>query len=398
MKILLINGLAPTSLNSTSGIFITRRLKELHAQSVQFYSLTPFFEYPWILKVGKTLIGRENIKYPESIFVEGVRFNFAPVKMSLIDFIETRLVSPSKWPELIFEKIFDQIPEERFDLVHAHRAFPHGSVANLIGKKFGIPSVVTAHGSEIHTEPVLKKRLRLPTIQALEDADKAIFVSSNLLEKARSMGYRKNNAVVIPNGIDPDIFKPSPKSPIKKKLRLQKQCVGFVGNLKKVKRADSFPQIFEYINDLCPDVSFLVVGEGDLRNEIEKRCKNLGLDVRFTGRVSPEKVAYFMNAMDVMILPSRNEGWPCVVLEAQACGVPVVGSSNGGIPEAIGEGGSVVKEGESFDKRFAESVVDVLRNPRIEESLTARAKKYSWAKVVSDEIKSYKSVLSGEKT
>ena len=51
-----------------------------------------------------------------------------------------------------------------------------------------------------------------------------------------------------------------------------------------------------------------------------------------------------------MILPSRNEVWPCVVLEAQACGVPVVGSSNGGIPEAIGDGGIVIEEGEDFDK------------------------------------------------
>jgi len=70
-----------------------------------------------------------------------------------------------------------------------------------------------------------------------------------------------------------------------------------------------------------------------------------------------------MNAMDVMILPSRNEGFGAVIIEAQACGVPVVGSSNGGIPEAIGDGGIVVEEGENFEKRFAEAVINFLENP-----------------------------------
>jgi glycosyltransferase involved in cell wall biosynthesis len=78
-----------------------------------------------------------------------------------------------------------------------------------------------------------------------------------------------------------------------------------------------------------------------------------GLDVVFAGRVPQVEVARCMNAMDVMVLPSRNEGWPCVVLEAQACGTCVVGSSSGGIPEAIGFDEYVAKEEENFEERFA---------------------------------------------
>ena len=106
-----------------------------------------------------------------------------------------------------------------------------------------------------------------------------------------------------------------------------------------------------------------MVGDGELRKSIENECKKRKLKVKFVGSVSHEEVPYYMNAMDVMILPSRNEGWPCVVLEAQGCGVAIVGSSNGGIPEAIGDGGIVVEEGEDFEKRFAESVVKLLENP-----------------------------------
>ena len=106
-----------------------------------------------------------------------------------------------------------------------------------------------------------------------------------------------------------------------------------------------------------------------------------------------DEVPYYMNAMDVMILPSRNEGFGAVIIEAQACGVPVVGSSNGGIPEAIGDGGIVIEEGEDFEKRFAEAVVEMLKNPIEREYLRERALGFSWENIVKREVAVYEEVL-----
>jgi len=117
------------------------------------------------------------------------------------------------------------------------------------------------------------------------------------------------------------------------------------------------------------------------------------LNVKFVGRVSQDKVPYYMSAMDVMILPSRNEGFPTVVNEAQACGIPVVGSSNGGIPEEIGDGGIVVEEGENFEKGFAEAVINLLENPIDSNCIREKALEYSWENIVKKEVKVYEEVL-----
>jgi len=122
--------------------------------------------------------------------------------------------------------------------------------------------------------------------------------------------------------------------------------------------------------------------------------KHERLLVKFVGSVSHEDVPYYMNAMDVMILPSRNEGFGAVVIEAQGCGVAVVGSSNGGIPEAIGDGGVVVEDGEDFEKRFAQSVVKLLEDPIDESYLRKRALGFSWENIVEKEIKVYNEALN----
>ncbi|MFN6992162.1 MAG: glycosyltransferase, partial [Fervidobacterium sp.] len=142
-------------------------------------------------------------------------------------------------------------------------------------------------------------------------------------------------------------------------------------------------EIFSKIASKVPNTKFIIVGDGPLRNEVEKVK---GIDMTITGFISQQEVAKYMNAMDVMILPSRNEGWPCVALEAQACGTCVIGSNNGGIPEAVGFSEYVIEDGVDFEKRIAERVVEVLKSGYDKEKLIDRAKNYTWENTVSREI------------
>ena len=396
MKVLFITNLFPFLHNPMRGIFITNRLKTMQSFDMNFdiYGITSKDTFG--VKLLRKILSKTNASVTASFYeVDGIKYKYASFSRSLGDVFNSRVLKKNNQIENskeVANKLFAEIKDEGFHIIHAHGMYdaPAGLVAKLLSQKLNIPYVVTCHGSDINLAMPKAKELY---VDVLENAAKVIFVSNALLNKAKSFGYDGENSVVIPNGIEPDTFKPLDKEKIKEELGLSKKVVGFVGNLVNVKRADKLPDIFSYITSIY-DVEFLVVGDGELKENIEKECKKRRLQVKFVGSVSHEDVPYYMNAMDVMILPSRNEGFGSVVIEAQGCGVAVVGSSNGGIPEAIGDGGVVVKEGEEFEKRFAESVVKLLENPIDGSYLRNRALGFSWESIVEKEIEVYNEALN----
>ena len=94
------------------------------------------------------------------------------------------------------------------------------------------------------------------------------------------------------------------------------------------------------------------------------------------------------------MIPSRFEAFGCVIKEAQACGTMVVGSNNGGIPAVIGQGGSIVEDGDHFEERFAMQVLNLIKTPLEQSLVTAAAKDYSWSETVKKELQIYQSIIS----
>ncbi len=387
MKVLIITNLFPLKKNPLSGVFVVRRLEQYQKFGVEYLALSPGFLDNLTVRFIKRLLKRE-FSEPLKKF-QNVQFELVLIRQGLMRTIFGKLFDGRGYTKEYLHLIENSIDVLQFDLIHAHGMYhiPAGEIACLLAEKYHKPFVVTLHGSDVNVVmPKRKKRY----IQTLEKASKCIFVSKALLEKAKSFGYSGKNAVVIPNGYDPDIFKPMDKEEARKKLGIYKEgykYVGFVGNLIPIKRSDKLSEIFNFIHTELSKTFFIVVGDGHLRKKIEEETK--GLDIIFTGRVPQEKVAEYMNAMDVMILPSRKEGFGAVVIEAQACGTCVIGSSNGGIPEAIGFDEYVVEEGENFEERFAKRVIDVLKNGYDRNRLIERAKNFTWEEVVKREIEIY---------
>lgn len=393
MKILFITNQAPRENKTFSGIFIVKRLQQLKRFDISYEAMSLVFADSKFVSAIKRL-SKGDISEPLEEF-EGVRFRTGVLDGNLSSLLKYRL-QRDYYKSLVVScanRIEQLVDISSFDLIHAHGMYdvPAGMVAQVLAEKYQKPFIVTLHGSDVN---ILMSKRKQEYSTALESASKVISVSNAVLEKAKTYGYSGKNAVVIPNGYDPEVFKPMDKEIVRKKLDIHNEgykYAGFVGGLNPVKRADKLGEIFHLIAKKITNTIFIVVGDGSLKDKIEKETKDL--NVVFTGKLSQKEVASWMNAMDVMVLPSRNEGWPCVVLEAHACGTCVVGSDNGGIPEAIGFKEYVVEEGKDFEKRFAGKIIKVLKDGYDREVFINHARGFSWNKIVEKEITIYSRVM-----
>lgn len=391
MNILIITGLFPRSNNPGDGTFIANRINQLVLQNVNINLLILNHRDTKLVEIIKKIIK----KAPND---KGVPLNNERTHSNLID------IRLGLWGRVLLLRLYsslakiiakDHIKNKKVDLIHAHRVFPEGYIASKIHEYTGVPYIVTAHGSDIHTLPKERPGLKKVILETLENSKKNIFVSSHLKSIAEEFGYRGNNSTVIPNGVDTDLFKLYPMVEVENKLKIKKndkKIVGFVGGLTTVKRADKLPDICYKIHSVL-NTEFVIIGDGSLKYIIENSFKSYQLNFMFTGKISPDQVALWMNVFDILILPSRQEGFGCVVLEAQACGCPVVGSNAGGIPEAIGLGGLIVEDGDNFADRFAGAVTHLLKKPPNVEDLIRNASKYSWPVIIEKEIEIYKEAI-----
>lgn len=393
MRLLYLTGIGPTSDRPEIGIYITRRLVELKkagldADSYMFrYSDTP------LLAKLKEMIGlpsnRPTSQVP--VIVDGIMYRPVAIRHSFVD-----ALAYLTWAQRCFHALEQTIDLNHYDLIHAHWGYPEGYVAHLVKENYGIPFVLTLHGSDIHSPPPQYPKLAPLIYAALESADRTIFVSNGLLEIARKNGYRAENARVIPNGVDLSMFRPMERDQAARHLGVElrmAKTVGFIGKQDRSKGADHLPKIFSIISASFPEVRLIAIGDGPLRSQLEESFRIAGLTALFPGHVRNTNIPYWLNLMDVLILPSLNEGFGCVLLEAQACGVPVVGSDRGGIPEAVGSGGSVVPFGPRFDEEFAEAVVRLLRDPPSSEQLRSFVANQGWSKIVREEIDVYREIV-----
>ncbi|HOD90947.1 MAG TPA: glycosyltransferase [Thermotogota bacterium] len=390
MEILYLTG-AAVSPNSLSNLpFITNRIEALKSLGVNTHNVS-------LIEVFSKVLGAlVKMKYPDyhripskdwgdKIVKKGINYFLVPYDIRLSGFLKKYSNS-----SIAYEMLKKRVDLSLFDFVRAHWSFPEGVIGMEINKEFNTPYAITCHGYDINVLPYRNTKIKNMIVESLENSIFNIFVSKALLQNAKDLGYSGRNAYVIPNGFDPQIFRYEEKETARKSLNMSNEksnYVGYVGNLIPVKGADRLPEIFSNICELKKNVVFVIVGAGVLLEEVKRKLDTFR--VIFAGQVSYEEVATYMQAMDVLVAPSRNEGWGCVIKEAQACGTPVVGSNVGGIPEAIGDGGYVVDQGKDFEKRFAEAVVYELNHRTDKKMILAAAEGFSWEHIVRKEISLY---------
>jgi glycosyltransferase involved in cell wall biosynthesis len=232
----------------------------------------------------------------------------------------------------------DFLTEWKADYILGSFGYPDGVAAVRAARWLGVPAFVKVHGSDINVmahDLAIKWQLR----GALTEATGVIAVSKALAGKVVQLGARPADTLLLYNGVDRQQFRPRERRAARLDLGLplDRRSILYVGNLKRDKGVLDLVAAFGALGGECPNVDLEFVGAGPSADELRSQVDRLGLAhrVHLHGSRQHASVADWLAACDVLCLPSHAEGIPNVVLEAQACGRPVVATNVGGIPEVV---------------------------------------------------------------
>lgn len=225
-----------------------------------------------------------------------------------------------------------------YDCLLVSWAYPDAAAVRWLARRLCIPYVVKVHGSDLNVH-ALQTLVRPQVRGALRAAGAVVAVSQALADKAVMLGADPAHVHVLYNGVDPTLFAPDSRDKARWLLKLlpDSPLVLYVGNLKASKGCLDLLEAFPALLAAHPNARLVYVGEGASEGPILERAKALGCAERvlLAGAVPHHALADWFQAADLLCLPSHNEGVPNVVLEAMACGIPVVATQVGGIPEVL---------------------------------------------------------------
>lgn len=236
-------------------------------------------------------------------------------------------------------KMAQVVQLEKLDLLHVHYAVPH-SISAYVAKQMvngKVKIVTTLHGTDITVLGYDENLANLVRF-GIEQSDEVTAVSHSLIEQTRDLLDITRPIHCIYNFVDPSVFRPQQNPQLRKELNVNNDKVLLhISNFRKVKRVDDVVRVFQLVNQHVPTRLFLI-GEGPEMPHVRKMISDFHLEdqVLYLGKRSD--IAELISIADCILLPSEKESFGLVALEGMACGIPVVGSTAGGIPEVVAHG------------------------------------------------------------
>ena len=336
LRVLVLSTVYPNGIQPHHGIFVQQRVagypKDLEVRAVAPQAWFPFTAglrpgFRPALPRAEQLAGGELVLHP--------RFLSLP---AIGKFLDGVLLAFCVLPSLL--RLRRSFP---FEVIDAHFGYPEGPAAVLLGRFFRVPVVLTLRGLE---QRLAAYRLRRPQLAfAVRGADRVVAVAEDLRATALAAGAVPERVRTIPNGVDTGLFIPRDRAAARRSLGLVEEGTYLltVGSLSERKGAHLVLEALERLAESFPNLCYLVVGgagaEGDEEKALQRRAAALGVSDRvvFAGPRRREELPDWYNAADLFVLPSSLEGCPNVVVEALACGTPVVATAVGGIPQLLAD-------------------------------------------------------------
>lgn len=397
VRVLVVSGLYPKPGAASSGVFIHRQIKELRSQGLDARVLCPVART--FVSVGNNSRFGARLDGPRDCRIEGVPVTYVPYR-HIPHKLSTRLEALSLVHRLrdVRNVMFDSRP----DLVHGHWLFPAGYAALDLASGWEVPSVVSARGSDVHRYPDENRGFARFVRTVLRRADCVTAVSEALAGEIRDRAGAELEVRVVRNGVDPGCFRPThDRSKARRDLGVPEDGIGIcsVAALVEAKGVNDLVQAFRRLTAQGHDVWLALVGDGPLLDNLRSAAQGEGWGdkLHLPGQVPPSEVSGWMQASDIFALLSYAEGLPNVVLEAMACGLPIVATEVGGIPEVVDqEVGRLVppRRPDAVTARMKELVADPALRRRLGDEARRRIEKeFTWHRSAEELVGVYRDVL-----
>src|SRR6187402_1666789 len=293
-----------------------------------------------------------NVHYHEVIDPEYPLFHFQPYELALSS------------------KLVDMVKLHKIEVLHVHYAIPHayaGYMAKQMLKDEGIdiPMVTTLHGTDITlvgNHPFYKPAVTF----SINKSDYVTSVSQSLKDDTLKLFNIKNEIQVIPNFIELDKNMYDPTIPCQRSVMANpnERIITHISNFRKVKRIPDIIKIFYRIQKEIP-AKLMMVGDGPEKEKAEKLCRKYGIQDKVIFFGNSNEIDRILNLTDLFLLPSETESFGLAALEAMACGVPVISSNSGGLPEVNIDGVSGYLSDVGNVDEMADNALKILKEDKV---------------------------------
>ena len=360
-----------------SGVVATELGKALADKGHEIHFIT----YSQPVRLGSA---HKRVRYHEVIVNEYPLFIYPPYELVLAS------------------KMVDVAKYEKLDLLHVHYAIPHASAAItakqvLAEEGIHLPVITTLHGTDITLlgrdasfEPVISF--------AINKSDAVTAVSHSLKNDTYKLFGINRDIEVIPNFLNLEKTEFANTEELRSEYALPtEKILMHVSNFRPVKRITDVIDVFNLIKDEVP-CKLVLVGDGPERSRAEQKCRELDICDRVTFVGNVKNPIQMLSIADLFILPSESESFGLSALEAMACGVPVISTNTGGIPEVNRHGVtgmmSNVGDVEDMAKNALFLLSDEKRLEKFKKNAKARAADFSLEKILPQYENLYTSVLA----
>ena len=395
MKIGVITSAYPEYEDDPHGIFVHRLMKEVRKQGHEVHVLAPYTGNKTEFQLNGVHVQKFNYFYPK-------RFQKLAGRSGMIDNVKEGVFVKFQFLSFIIFNVINSLRKlKEMDIVHVQWPIPNGLGALFLKWVYRIPYINTVYGEEVY----LSKRYHVTTILKflVYWSSDIVTISNATYEACLNVGLPGLKLDIIPFGVDTSFYRPL--DVFKDKQIFQILSVGYLIERK------GFMYLISSIKDVLSEhenVRLKIVGTGPQELQIRNHISELNLEkhVEIIGNITDDELLKLYNSSDLFVLPSiidsqgNTEGLGVVLIEAMACGLPVIGSNIGGIPDIIRdrETGLLVPQKDIHQLSIA--MKELIENKDLMEKIANNGyqmvkNKFSWEKIARDYIDCYEMVKKG---